>query len=70
MADERTMSVITWLNSAKRAKMDISTIFAQAQVRQWDRYNPDVSAMAFGSSTTNFFYIHCSNSHADRFIAP
>lgn len=43
VADERTASVITWINSPKRARMHISTIFAQAQIRQWRQSDIQVS---------------------------
>ncbi|KAI0764434.1 ribonuclease H-like domain-containing protein [Irpex lacteus] len=35
MANERVASTVTWLNSARRARMHVSAIFAQVQVRQW-----------------------------------
>jgi hypothetical protein len=33
MADERTMSVITMLNTAQRNRQSVSTVVAHAQVR-------------------------------------
>lgn len=35
IADERVASSVTWVNSGRRARMQVGTIFAQVQVRQW-----------------------------------
>ncbi|KAF8426126.1 hypothetical protein L210DRAFT_3566250, partial [Boletus edulis BED1] len=40
MADERTVSTITWLNSAKRNRQEVSTVQDHIQIRQWHRFNP------------------------------
>jgi hypothetical protein len=42
MADERTASVITWMNSALRSRMKASTIIRQVQIRQWYLMDPGV----------------------------
>jgi len=42
MEDERTMSVVTWLNSAKRSGQDVSTVQDHIQIRDWHRYEPEV----------------------------
>ncbi|KAG6379979.1 hypothetical protein JVT61DRAFT_10553 [Boletus reticuloceps] len=44
MNDERTMSTITWLNSAKRNRQEISTLRDHIQIRQWYRYNPQLKS--------------------------
>ncbi|KAF7791186.1 hypothetical protein EIP86_002198 [Pleurotus ostreatoroseus] len=56
MADERTMSVVTWLNSARRANMNISTIFAQAQVRAYIRNQQPTNRKHLHSTPTLAFY--------------
>jgi hypothetical protein len=43
MADERTMSVVTWLNSARRSRQQISTVADHVKIRGWHRYKPEVS---------------------------
>ncbi|KAG2039918.1 hypothetical protein BDR03DRAFT_950638 [Suillus americanus] len=43
MADERTVSTITWLNSPTRSRQDISTLKEHIQIRQWHRWQADVS---------------------------
>ena len=47
MEDERTMSVITWLNSAKRSSQDVSTVQDHVQIRDWHRYNPAVRSNVY-----------------------
>jgi hypothetical protein len=37
MADERTVSVITWMNPALRNLEKVNTIFSFAQIRGWYR---------------------------------
>jgi hypothetical protein len=44
MADERTASVITWMNSALRSRMKASTIIRQVQIRQWYLMDPQVGS--------------------------
>ncbi|KAG1749559.1 hypothetical protein EDB19DRAFT_1680924 [Suillus lakei] len=41
MADERTVSTITWLNSSTRSRQDISTLKEHIQIRQWHRWQVD-----------------------------
>ncbi|KAG1838200.1 hypothetical protein DFJ58DRAFT_861777 [Suillus subalutaceus] len=41
MADERTVSTITWLNSPTRSRQDISTSKEHIQIRQWHRWKAD-----------------------------
>ncbi|KAG1829031.1 hypothetical protein DFJ58DRAFT_399208 [Suillus subalutaceus] len=41
MADERTVSTITWLNSPTRSRQDISTLKEHIQIRQWHRWKAD-----------------------------
>jgi len=41
MADERTASTITWLNSALRSSQKSATLINQVQIRQWALMNPD-----------------------------
>ncbi|OJA15131.1 hypothetical protein AZE42_12680, partial [Rhizopogon vesiculosus] len=43
MADERTMSTITWLNSPRRANQDIGTLQDHIKIRQWHRYKPETA---------------------------
>ncbi|KAG1859014.1 hypothetical protein DFJ58DRAFT_658524, partial [Suillus subalutaceus] len=42
MADERTMSTITWLNSPRRANQNLGTLQDHIKIRQWHRYKPEV----------------------------
>jgi hypothetical protein len=42
MEDERTMSVVTWIKSAKRSGQVVSTVQDHVQIRDWHRYNPAV----------------------------
>lgn len=49
MADERTVSTVTWLNSPTRSRQDIATLKETIQIRQWHRWKPDVSfSCSFG----------------------
>ncbi|OAX39633.1 hypothetical protein K503DRAFT_799488 [Rhizopogon vinicolor AM-OR11-026] len=41
MADERTASTVTWLNSALRSSQKGSTIIGQVQIRQWALMDPE-----------------------------
>ena len=41
MADERTASTMSWLNSALRNAQKSATLINQVQVRQWALMNPD-----------------------------
>jgi hypothetical protein len=51
MEDERTMSVITWLNSLRRSRQLVSTVQNLVKIRKWHRYDPDVSI-----ATTESYY--------------
>jgi hypothetical protein len=42
MAEERTVSGVTWLNSALRNRQMVSTIVDQLQVRQYYGFQPQV----------------------------
>ena len=42
MAEERTISTITWLNSRLRTCQSVTTLVEQTQIRQWHRYNKEV----------------------------
>ncbi|KIJ07798.1 hypothetical protein PAXINDRAFT_89809 [Paxillus involutus ATCC 200175] len=42
MADERTMSTITWLNSPRRSAQGVGTLQDHIKIRQWHRYKPEV----------------------------
>ena len=42
MADERTMSTFTWLNSALRNRQLVETVVDMAQVREWYRKEREV----------------------------
>ncbi|KAG1823727.1 uncharacterized protein BJ212DRAFT_1574327 [Suillus subaureus] len=44
MADERTMSTITWLNSPRRANQNLETLQNHIKIRQWHRYKPECTA--------------------------
>ncbi|EED78338.1 predicted protein [Postia placenta Mad-698-R] len=46
MADERTMSMITWLNSACRSKQDVRTLQDYIKIRQWYRWDPQSTKKA------------------------
>jgi hypothetical protein len=41
MADERTASTITWLNSALRNRQKSTTLINQVQIRQWHLMNTE-----------------------------
>ncbi|KAG1822235.1 hypothetical protein DFJ58DRAFT_849904, partial [Suillus subalutaceus] len=41
MADEHTMSTITWLNSPRRANQNLGTLQDHIKIRQWHRYKPE-----------------------------
>ncbi|KAG2031438.1 hypothetical protein BDR03DRAFT_1030052 [Suillus americanus] len=41
MADECTMSTITWLNSPRRANQNLGTLQDHIKIRQWHRYKPE-----------------------------
>ncbi|OJA10269.1 hypothetical protein AZE42_13567 [Rhizopogon vesiculosus] len=41
MADERTASTVTWLNSALRSSQESSTMVGQVQIRQWALMGPE-----------------------------
>lgn len=43
MADERTVSVFTWLNSRLRNAQGVGTLVEQTQIRQWHRHSKQVS---------------------------
>lgn len=43
MADEWTMSIITWLNTRLRARQSVATLMDQVQIALWAKYGPDVS---------------------------
>ena len=42
MADERTMSTVTWLNAPRRSTQHVSTLQDHIKIRQWHRYKPEV----------------------------
>ncbi|KAJ7758880.1 ribonuclease H-like domain-containing protein [Mycena maculata] len=50
MADERTVSVITWMNPALRNHEKVNTIFSFAQIRQWYRDQAKQKALADGTA--------------------
>ena len=39
MADERTQSTVTWLNSPHRSRQEVATLQDHIKIRQWHRYN-------------------------------
>ncbi|TDL27052.1 hypothetical protein BD410DRAFT_482783 [Rickenella mellea] len=41
MADERTGSTFTWLNSAHRNRQEVATLVRLTQIRQWNMMNED-----------------------------
>ncbi|KIJ10218.1 hypothetical protein PAXINDRAFT_86391 [Paxillus involutus ATCC 200175] len=51
MTDERTMSMITWLNSPRRNRQDIETLQDHIKIRQWHRTGP-------GAKVCRIFYIY------------
>lgn len=50
MADERTVSVVTWINSPLRNQQKVDTIFSFAQIRGWYRDQDKQKAMADGTA--------------------
>jgi hypothetical protein len=40
MTDERTMSMITWLNSPRRNRQDLEALQDHIKIRQWHRAGP------------------------------
>ena len=47
MEDERTMSTITWLNSARRSRQEVATVHDHVQIRGWHRNNPKVCSIYY-----------------------
>ncbi|KIJ59093.1 hypothetical protein HYDPIDRAFT_162797 [Hydnomerulius pinastri MD-312] len=47
MADERTMSTITWLNSPRRSSQGVGTLQDHIKIRQWHRYKPEKQKTPF-----------------------
>ncbi|KAF9241270.1 hypothetical protein BU15DRAFT_73385 [Melanogaster broomeanus] len=45
MVDERTMSMIRWLNSPRRSRQDIATLQDHVKIRQWHRTGPGAKHM-------------------------
>ena len=43
MAEERTVSTFTWLNSRLRNNQSVETLVEQTQIRQWHRHGIKVS---------------------------
>jgi hypothetical protein len=43
MAEERTVSGVLWINTAKRNRQKVSTIMNQIQIRQYYGFDPKVS---------------------------
>ncbi|KAJ7915205.1 ribonuclease H-like domain-containing protein [Mycena leptocephala] len=52
MADERTVSVITWMNPALRNLEKVNTIFSFAQIRGWYRDEAKQKALSDGTAKT------------------
>ncbi|KAJ7713729.1 ribonuclease H-like domain-containing protein [Mycena metata] len=52
MADERTVSVITWMNPVLRNLEKVSTVFSFAQIRGWYRDEMKQKALADGTTKT------------------
>ncbi|KAJ7033550.1 ribonuclease H-like domain-containing protein [Mycena alexandri] len=52
MADERTVSVITWMNPALRNLEKVNTVFSFAQIRGWYRDVMKQKALADGTTKT------------------
>ncbi|KAJ7137522.1 hypothetical protein C8R43DRAFT_1132121 [Mycena crocata] len=50
MADERTVSVVTWMNTALRALMKVNTVFAYAMICAWNRNVAKQKALRDGTS--------------------
>jgi hypothetical protein len=61
MADKRTASVVTWINSARRARMSVEAIFGQAQVRQW--YARKQKVRCFLTAKNNSYSAYTTISH-------
>ncbi|KAG1724896.1 uncharacterized protein EDB91DRAFT_1062575 [Suillus paluster] len=51
MANERTVSTITWLNGPTQSRQEISTLKEHIQIRQWHHWQVDVSEV---QSTVEF----------------
>jgi hypothetical protein len=47
MADERTVSTFSWLNSALRNRQDVATVVRQTQIRQYYGWDEVVSSCFF-----------------------
>jgi hypothetical protein len=47
MADERTMSPITWLNLPRRSFQGVGTLQDRIKIRQWHRHKPEVCLQIF-----------------------
>lgn len=43
MADERTGSTFTWLNSPLRSRQQVKTLVRTVQIRSWYKHDPNVS---------------------------
>jgi hypothetical protein len=50
MADERTVSVITWMNSPLRNQQKVDTIFSFAQIRAYYRDQAKQKALSEGTA--------------------
>lgn len=57
MPDERTMSVVTWLNSPRANRQHVGTLRDAAVIRSFSRANPKVSSSSSLSETTLIGYI-------------
>lgn len=42
MPDERTVSDFTRINTRLRSHQEVRTLVDMTQIRQWERYNPEV----------------------------
>jgi len=42
MAEERTVSTFTWLNTRLRNNQSVETLVEQTQIRQWHHYGTKV----------------------------
>jgi hypothetical protein len=56
MADERTVSVITWMNPALRNLEKVNTIFSFAQIRGWYRDEAKQKALSDGTAKVCLLY--------------
>ena len=45
MAEEHTISTITWLNSRLQTGQSLTTLVEQTQIRQWHHYNKEVNML-------------------------